>query len=46
LRTLKEQPYGSVLLTAMALGLACFGIYCFFWSRNAKHLTPSTQAMA
>jgi hypothetical protein len=37
LRTLKEQPYGSVLLTAMALGLACFGIYCFFWSRNAKH---------
>jgi hypothetical protein len=37
LRTLKQQPSGSVLLTAMALGLACFGIYCFFWSRNAKH---------
>jgi hypothetical protein len=37
LRTLKQQPYGSVLLTVMALGLACFGIYCFFWSRNAKH---------
>jgi hypothetical protein len=37
LRTLKQQPYGSWLLTAMALGLACFGIYCFFWSRNAKH---------
>jgi hypothetical protein len=37
LRTLKEQPYGWVLLTVMALGLACFGVYCFFWSRNAKH---------
>jgi hypothetical protein len=37
LRTLKQQPYGSWLLTFMALGLACFGIYCFFWSRNAKH---------
>jgi hypothetical protein len=37
LRTLKEQAYGSWLLTVMALGLACFGIYCFVWSRNAKH---------
>jgi hypothetical protein len=38
LRTLKQQqPFGSLLLTAMALGLACFGIYCFSWSRNAKH---------
>ncbi|MDX6238774.1 MAG: hypothetical protein QOG10_3589 [Kribbellaceae bacterium] len=37
LRTLKQQPYGSVLLTVMALGLACFGIYCFSWSRHAKH---------
>ncbi|HEY0688829.1 MAG TPA: DUF1206 domain-containing protein [Kribbella sp.] len=37
LRTLKQQPYGSWLLTVMALGLACFGIYCFVWSRNAKH---------
>jgi hypothetical protein len=37
LRTLKQQPYGSVLLTVTALGLACFGIYCFSWSRHAKH---------
>ncbi|WBQ03963.1 DUF1206 domain-containing protein [Kribbella sp. CA-293567] len=36
LRTLKEQPFGSVLLTLMALGIACFGVYCFVWSRNAK----------
>jgi hypothetical protein len=37
LHTLKNQPYGSVLLTLMALGIASFGIYCFVWSRNAKH---------
>ena len=37
LRTLKDQPFGSVLLTLMALGIACFGVYCFVWSRNAKH---------
>lgn len=36
LRTLKDQPFGPVLLTLMALGIACFGVYCFVWSRNAK----------
>jgi hypothetical protein len=37
LRTLKDQPFGSVLLTVVALGFACFGVYCFVWSRNARH---------
>lgn len=37
LRTLKDQPSGTALLTLMALGIACYGIYCFVWSRNAKH---------
>jgi hypothetical protein len=36
LRTIKDQPFGSVLLTLMAVGIACFGVYCFVWSRNAK----------
>ncbi|MFC0626653.1 DUF1206 domain-containing protein [Kribbella deserti] len=36
LRTVKEQPFGTALLTLMALGIACFGVYCFVWSRNAK----------
>ncbi|GAA0606927.1 DUF1206 domain-containing protein [Kribbella sandramycini] len=36
LRTIKEQPFGSVLLTVLALGIAAFGVYCFAWSRNAK----------
>jgi hypothetical protein len=37
LRTLRNQPFGSILLTLVALGFACFGIYSFVWSRNAKH---------
>jgi hypothetical protein len=36
LREIKDQPFGSVLLTLMAVGIACFGVYCFAWSRNAK----------
>ena len=36
LRTLRSQPYGSVLLTLMALGIAAFGVFCFVWSRHAK----------
>lgn len=36
LRTINEAPFGAVLLTAMALGLACFGVYCFFWARNPR----------
>ncbi len=37
LRTLLDQPFGPVLLTLVGLGIACFGLYCFVWSRNAKH---------
>jgi hypothetical protein len=37
LRTVKDQPAGSILLTLVAVGFACFGIYCFVWSRNARH---------
>ncbi|TDW15115.1 DUF1206 domain-containing protein [Kribbella kalugense] len=36
LRTVKEQPFGSVLLTVLALGFAAFGLYAFSWSRNAR----------
>lgn len=36
LRTLRQQPFGPVLLTVVALGIACFGLYCFAWSRNFK----------
>lgn len=36
LGTLRDQPFGTVLLVAMALGFAAFGIYCVAWARNAK----------
>jgi hypothetical protein len=36
LRTLRDQAYGPILLTIMALGIACFGLYCFAWSRRVK----------
>jgi hypothetical protein len=36
LRTLREQSYGPVLLTLMALGIAAFGVYCFLQSRYRR----------
>ncbi|MGZ0148276.1 DUF1206 domain-containing protein [Kribbella sp. WER1] len=36
LRTIKQQPFGAVLLTVLAVGIAAFGAYCFSWSRNAR----------
>ena len=36
LHTVGSQPLGSVLLTALALGFAAFGAYCFVWARNAR----------
>jgi hypothetical protein len=36
LATLRDQPFGPVLLLAMALGFAAFGVYCLAWARNAK----------
>jgi hypothetical protein len=37
LTTLRSQPFGSVLLVVMALGLACFGVYCFLWARRPRY---------
>ncbi|MEU4477339.1 DUF1206 domain-containing protein [Micromonospora sp. NPDC023966] len=36
LRTLRDQSYGQVLLTLMALGIAAFGVYCFLQSRYRR----------
>jgi hypothetical protein len=30
-----HQPFGPVLLGLIALGIACYGLFCFAW---AKHL--------
>jgi hypothetical protein len=37
IETLREAWYGQVLLTGIAAGLACYGVYCFTWSVHAKH---------
>jgi hypothetical protein len=37
LTTIKDQPAGTVLLVAIALGIACFGVYCFAWARLARY---------
>jgi len=36
LRTLLEQPYGKYLLSAVGLGLAAFGAYCFGWAKHPR----------
>jgi hypothetical protein len=36
LQTVLEQPFGQVLLIAIGLGIACYGIFCF---ARAKHLS-------
>jgi hypothetical protein len=37
LTTVRDQLFGSVLLAVMAVGIACFGVYCFFWARMARY---------
>jgi hypothetical protein len=36
LHELLAQPFGPVLLAVVAVGLGCFGIYCFFWARYLR----------
>jgi hypothetical protein len=36
LGALVHQPFGSYLLAAVALGLACFGGFCFVWARQPQ----------
>jgi hypothetical protein len=36
LGALRDQPFGAVLLTAMAGGFVAFGLYCLAWARNAR----------
>jgi hypothetical protein len=38
LRALLQQPFGPVLLIAMALGIAAYGLFCF---ARARHLAPN-----
>jgi hypothetical protein len=33
LKALAGEPYGALMLAAVALGLAAYGIFCFFDAR-------------
>jgi hypothetical protein len=35
LHTLIQQPFGPWLLALVALGIGCFGVFCFFWAKDA-----------
>ncbi len=35
LRTLLDESFGPWLLALVAVGIGCFGVYCFFWARYA-----------
>lgn len=37
LQALRGQPYGVAILFAIALGIGCFGIWCFYFAKHAKH---------
>jgi hypothetical protein len=37
LTTVRNQPFGPLLLTTIAVGIAAFGIYCFFWARHPRY---------
>jgi hypothetical protein len=37
LTTVRGQPFGTGLLIVLALGLACFGAYCFLWARRPRY---------
>ena len=41
LRTVNGAPFGAALLTLMALGLACFSVYCFAWAWHPKVSTDT-----
>ena len=34
LQDVLAQPFGGPALVLMALGLACFGLFCFAWARH------------
>ena len=34
LKTVLEQPFGAPMLVVVAVGLACYGLYCFAWARH------------
>ncbi|WP_229116467.1 DUF1206 domain-containing protein [Parenemella sanctibonifatiensis] len=37
LQTVRGAPFGQMLLTLMAVGIACYGLFCFVWARHPRN---------
>jgi Domain of Unknown Function (DUF1206) len=37
LTSLRDQPFGPILLMIVAIGIGAFGVYCFAWARQPKY---------
>jgi hypothetical protein len=37
LRKVLDQPFGPYLLLAIAVGIGCYGLFCFAWARHLSH---------
>ena len=37
LMKLLHQPFGPYLLLAIAVGIGCYGLFCFAWARHLSH---------
>jgi hypothetical protein len=37
LNFIRSLPLGPAMLLAIAAGIGCFGVYCFFWTRHAEY---------
>ncbi len=37
LGTIRDQPFGVALLIITAVGIGCFGLYCFAWARSPRY---------
>ena len=36
LQTVRNGPFGNIVLFVIAAGFACYGLYCFIWARRAR----------
>jgi len=41
LREVLDQPYGPVLLLSIAVGIGCYGLFCFAWARHRSRSAVS-----
>lgn len=37
LQAVRGAPFGVFILAAIALGFACYGVYCFIWAKHARY---------